>query len=206
MAFVPAPFCVKVVPKFSLPGGGTAVNVLTFRNLDAPTTISQLETLAGVYDNWWGATAKSLVSNQVALVEVVITALDTASDLQFIYTPASPIAGTLSAAALPAQVTLATAFKSTYSGRSRRGRAYWIGLAENEVTGDYVITATADNIRNAWETLGTDAAAESWQHCVLSYVEDGVARTEALVTYVNYYVNVDTRVDTQRRRLPGSGS
>jgi len=124
-----------------------------------------------------------------------------------IYALPSGQTGGLSSPAMPSNVTFATSFRTGYAGRSKRGRAYWVGLAESQVAGDFVSTLAAEAIRGAWEEFGSILAGgfDGFTHVVTSYYENGEPRVTAAYNEVTSYVNVDTRVDTQRRRLPVAG-
>jgi len=200
MAFIPAQYCAKLVPLFEYANGNQAVNVLTFNHAEA-VFASDLELLTDVYQAWWDDTAAPFVANTVKLMSITATDLTNADGLQHVVAIPGGSPGGNTGAVMPANVTFTTTFKTAFSGRSFRGRAYWIGLCENQVVGDLLDATQAENIRDAWETLGAGALESQWTHSVLSYVAAGVPRVTAEITQVTTYVNYDRRVDTQRRRL-----
>ena len=202
MPFVPAIGCVRLVPEFASGSVNVGVNTLNFRSL-TDVTLATMTGLATMYSDIWTETAAPYVANTLRLTRIVVTDLTVSDGLQVTQEYSGGIAGTNTSPPLPNNVTLATAFKSIYAGRSRRGRAYWIGLSENLVAGDDVLATPAENIRAFWQQIGDSSPASDYQHVVLSYVTGGVARTEALATDVTTYINVDNHVDSQRRRLIG---
>ena len=200
MAFIPAQFCAKLVPRFEYPNGNIAVNTLTFSHFEE-IFASDLELLTDAYLAWWDDTAAALVSSSVKLLDITATDLTTASGLQHVHTIAGGSAGGGSAAVMPANVTLCTTFKTAFSGRSFRCRAYWIGLHEGQIVGDFVDATPAENIRAAWDTLSGNTGEAGWGHVVISYETGGAPRVTGLATTVAAYSLFDRRVDTQRRRL-----
>ena len=201
MPFIPAIKVIKLVPEFNLPGGNKAYNTLHVYadGLAGPTWLELAITL---YAEWWGEVADTYVSNQVALASVTATDLTIEGGLTVVEPFSPPVNGADVGAAMPANVTLATSFRTGYSGRSNRGRAYWVGLSEGAVTGDFVTNTVANGIRSAWEAFGLIMSENEMQHVVVSYVNNGLPRVTAQVRSVTDYINVDNRVDTQRRRLP----
>jgi len=114
--------------------------------------------------------------------------------------------GTFSGDALPANVSFAVSLRTGFAGRSRRGRVYHVGLAEGQVTQDFVIAANVTAIVAAYATWLTTLAAQQFTWVIASRISAGVPRATALITPVTAIFAVDARVDTQRRRLPGEGT
>lgn len=114
--------------------------------------------------------------------------------------------GIHSGSALPNNVTFSVKKESGLTGRAARGRTYWIGIPdnvrvasdENQLSAAYVtaVVAAVDSQR-----VGIVALA-GWDPVLVSRFLDGVARTFGLTFPWISSVNIDTRVDTQRGRLP----
>jgi hypothetical protein len=66
-----------------------------------------------------------------------------------------------------------------------------------------VTTAFAASIVQAYDLLVPELIVADAQHCVYSQFTNGQARQEGLLTPITYYL-VDTRLDTQRRRMKGA--
>src|ERR1044072_3328840 len=109
-------------------------------------------------------------------------------------------------AALPNNVTLSIKFDGDLTGRSTRGRMYWLQLQEDQVVGSFVQTTPLGQILGAVEGFFEDIAASSSNatHIVVSYCGNGDWRMEGLKTVVTNYSS-DGIPDSQRRRLPGRG-
>jgi hypothetical protein len=104
--------------------------------------------------------------------------------------------------ALPSYVTVAISLRTPFSGRSRRGRLYHVGMSDDRVTGDYVTTAAETAYINAYNQLRSDLIAEDLSWGVLSYIENGAPRVTPLFTAITNILLVDRKVDHQLRRSP----
>ena len=191
---------------FRATNGETAVNTLTVHSTGviAPST---LQILVDYYIDWFTEVGGLQVSTGWSLVQVSATDLTVQNGQNLIYALPAGQTGGLSSPAMPSNVTFATSFRTGYAGRSKRGRAYWVGLAESQVSGNYLTTLTAEAIRLSWEQFGAGLSGglDGFTHVVTSYYENGAPRVTAAYNEVTSYVNVDNRVDTQRRRLPTVG-
>lgn len=105
---------------------------------------------------------------------------------------------------LPNQVTYSVKRASALTGRSARGRVYWIGLARDDLAAD-------DNFLNAVDATAIVAAIENmrntlngsgWAAVIVSRVTGGLPRIVGVTFPWISTVGVDARVDTLRNRLP----
>lgn len=200
MAFVPITDVIRIVPHFTHPSGKDMVNVLYVRDNIGGEINARMTLLLGAYIGWWSNYCADHVSNEVALSRIIVTDMSVPNGAQIDF-PVDDTTGNVASPALPANVTFATSFRTGFSGRSYRGRAYWIGLAESMVVGNEVTELQADYIRDAWQGFDGAVGLESMGHVLVSFVQNGVVLEQPVVTPINNYVNVDRRVDTQRRRL-----
>jgi len=200
MAFVPVPQVMKVVPEYVYPGGNFAYNTF-YVAAESEVVLGSLEDVVGAVDGWFSEFADLFVANTVKLTRITATDLTEAGGLQYTLDLGAGVPGANVGAVLPANVTIATSFRTGFSGRSNRGRSYWVGLTEGMVTGDFVLDVQAEGIRQAWADLGAALTTLSYTHVVVSYVSNGVPRVTPQIRPVTEYLMVDTRVDTQRRRL-----
>lgn len=109
-------------------------------------------------------------------------------------------------AALPNQVTFSVKKTSGLTGRSARGRSYWIGIPTNETQAsneNFLNSAYAalvvENIKAIREGI---AVVTPWQPVLVSRFSGGVKRDEGETFPWVGETNVDLRVDTNRGRLP----
>lgn len=208
MAFIPAPSCAELVPRFRGPGGNIMNNVYNFARIGGGEYDEVLlQDLINTYIAWEGATTMMGRSNELSLVSVYARALDYPNAPVVEYQLPTPKIGAHSSPLLPGNVTLSISMRTGRAGRSYRGRSYWVGLYESTVAGDFVTTATANTILGKMgNLLSGDFVLDGHQLVVLSKQENGVPRSIAVATPVTNMVIVDTRVDTQRRRLIGTGT
>lgn len=204
MPFLPIIDVIKLVPEFTLPDGQTAVNTLYVGGTQE-VTLGLLNSVINVYEDWFTELASAQVSNNVVLSRIVATDMTVENGQQVVRPMSPPIEGQLAFAMPSAQVTFCTSFRTGYAGRSKRGRAYWVGLAENQITGSFVNSVPADAIRTIWQEFGVAMDNNSTPHVVVSRTNLTPGGT-ASYNGVTSYVNVTERTATQRRRLPGAGS
>jgi hypothetical protein len=184
--------------------GQQMMNVFYFKQ-STPFDETTLDALAVEVATAWAAQFKPLQSNVLTLEYVEATALDTEPGPQVTFSVAT--AGTNSSTApAPSNVTLAVKFASGLTGRSTRGRMFWLGLTVGQLGSDLVNTSDATAIKAAVVNFfGAIFAAVAASHSIVSYCSAGAWRTTALVTPVQFYLLTDNAIDSQRRRLLGRG-
>lgn len=207
MAFVPAPQVIELVPRFrNTTTLATSVNVINVRKTSGSVTAADLEAVSAAYGTWFVGAGNDEVSTGIQLVEIStrdLTAEDSFIDTN-VMSPA--ISGQVANPVMPMNVTLALRLTTGFAGRSRRGRLYFIGLPEQSVSGDYILTAPANGIVEDYTTLKNALATAGYEWVVVSRVNEGVPRTTALITPITAVSYYDLRVDSQRRRLVGEGT
>lgn len=201
--FIPVPKSARAVMRYSC-FGQTVENVFHFSQTDDYAE-SDCAALAGAIVTAWGAEIKPLLSPDVTLEDVTVTAIHVASGPQSI--AAAGIAGTAAEAGFDTiGNTIAIKFGTGNSGRSYRGRMYWpqllaSGVTNNELSlvaaGAY-ISALSDFFAAVNTAVGSD-------HVIVSYQNDCEWRDEGVSTFVTSYSVVDRHLDSQRRRLSGRG-
>lgn len=117
-------------------------------------------------------------------------------------------AGTHPSSALPNNVTFSIKKSSPFTGRSARGRTFWIGVPNNEVLGtdDNLVTQTwadqvvadIDFVRTQTETVGV------WEAVLVSRFANGAKRAMGVTFPWVTTSAVNLVVDTNRGRLPSS--
>ena len=184
---------------------GQVFENVVYLQIDDPWTSTDLTDLNSNAVVSWDARFGPIVSASVTLSKVRSTDQSTFPAPQ-VESP-STADGELVAGALPGNVTVATKFSGGLTGRSTRGRAYFVGLTAAQVVDNHLAAGVADDINQAWSDFFNDLHATVHGtpiHVVVSYVEDGAWRTTALVTPVIGYTT-ENNTDSQRRRLTGRG-
>jgi len=201
-AFIPAPDTARVRMIYSQ-DAQTVMNVFYFTKSGGWDSGS-LHDLADVVSAAWTTHMKVLQSNGLTLE--TIEATDVSVDAGAQYTLSVGASGTHTAPALPNNVTWAIKFTSGLTGRSNRGRMYFLGLVEDQVDSNTVTIAASSGILTGIEGFFAEIQAdEDAFHVIVSYCNAGAWRTTAVTNEVSGYSYFDTTVDSQRRRLPGRG-
>ncbi len=111
--------------------------------------------------------------------------------------------GAIAEAGLPNSVTLSLKKGSGLTGRSARGRWYFVGMNVGALT-------TNENIFDAAQVLSKVSAVNNvrngitatvWDAVIVSRVTNGVERSEGITFPWITVTAVDDKVDSQRRRL-----
>lgn len=203
--FIPALGAAKVVMYWDTPGG-KALNIFHVGKATAWTE-AELTTLLDEISTSWDAHMSALQSTSVDCNRMVLTDLSIAEGAQVDAPPTDDLVGENGTAIAPMNVTVATKFTTGFAGRSRRGRSFFVGLANDSHVGDQMASGFAQAISSAWSSL-RDALAAMTPSCklvVVSYCSGGAWREEALISDVTE-VNTDNTVDSMRSRLYGRGS
>jgi hypothetical protein len=205
MAFIPVPYTAEFVMTYLGLSGNQMKNVINIREATLVSwTPALLQGVIDLLQNWHTATAKLRQSNQCTLTSILGRDLDTADS--YVVEETMSQVGTVVSPMMPANVTFCVKGLTGLAGRSFRSRLYWIGLAETQVLGDYVVAADATAIVAAMNTLRTTLNTQGMSPVVVSRQSNGVPRTTGVATNITNYAKTDDRVDTQRRRLIGEGS
>lgn len=201
-AFIPVPNTVRVNFNYELEAQQVE-NVWYFEGA-APFDSGDCIDLANVLAGEWISHIMPEQPNALKLNTIEVTALDAATapyalkNVSTFGAGASPI--------LPANVTLSVKFSGGLTGRSQRGRTYWLQLSEVDVVGNSVLTGKLGAILGALSAFfdAVNGSVNDCQHVVVSYCNGGAWRTTGATTPVTSYTS-DGLIDSQRRRLTGRG-
>lgn len=199
MAFIRLPDGVRVALEYEA-FGKIVVNVYHVTTTDPIITVKLVD-IAEIFETWWAVDMASNFSDEIELTNITALNLDEANGEKIILpiTPAVP--GGMASTAVPNNVALVVSMNTAQTGRSFRGRAYSAGLSSADVDGNDITSVKAAAIITDYEQLDTDLTAENVQLVVASFVSNKAPRAEAIGTNVVSF-SANTRVDTQRRRLP----
>ena len=189
-------------------GSQRAENVYYIRKTGGGAyTAAQITPAADVFYFWELNTARLQRHNSVSLVMIRATAMDGPGSPAFEY--ATPLAGTAGGIVLPAVASVAIKHASGLSGRSFRGRSYWIGLSTSHLSNaDTIIQGSANTFAAIYNTLRTSLATAGHQLCVASLYSGvtivngykrAVPRAQGVLTPISSST-CGTGIDTQRHR------
>lgn len=202
MAFVPAEDVLRVAVQYISSRGENAVNVFHFKNLDTGPTSVTVPVLFDILDDWFAEDWADAVSN--TWQTDFYSAVDLSVPEGAVYTRVSTATGLVSADALPAQNTVAMSWRTGFSGRSRRGRTYHVGLPETLVENSTLTSAGSATLLNSYNGLLTRLNPGDWKLVIASFVSNRAPRAAALVSQVNAVILTDVIVDSMDKRKPRS--
>lgn len=204
MAFIPVPN-VAAIEIRQLEGLQQVENTLYFLHAGAITPAALQQLVQDMMD-FWIANMIPVQSGYVQLLEVYGRSLDNVSGYEETVTPTSATFGAEGGDAMPNNVTICVSFRTGLTGRTSRGRNYWIGLAEGQVTSNLVNGSAIADILDAYTGMvGEEAVSAGWTWVVVSRYLNGSPRVSGSALTVTNVICTDNIVDSQRRRLPGRG-
>lgn len=200
MPFIPVDETARVAITYTNDDGNTAVNVIHITTEEQPVTPTVLNEMADAIELWLGAEWEDYAATTWTASRLEL--LDLTSHNSFYVDRSISVPGIATGQPMPSTVTIAVSLRSAFSGRSRRGRLYHVGLTENMVEGDYLTSGDATGLITRYETLKTSLELDGFRWCVVSYVSNGLPRTSGLKTIITDIVLTDLKVDRQNRRKP----
>jgi len=202
-SFIPVPKTARAVLRQAC-FGQTVENVFHFIKADDYDGVDCAD-LANAVVTAWDNNIKPLVSPDVVLNDVIVTAIHVVSGPQ--YVASAGITGTAAEAGFETiGNTIAIKFGTGNSGRSYRGRMYWPQLLASGVSNNELSLVAASAYIAALDTFFAEIdSGIGSAHAIVSYQNECEWRTEGVSTAVNSYSVVDRHLDSQRRRLSGRG-
>jgi hypothetical protein len=203
MAWPHLPGIVKVVVTFGF-AGEPSVNVHFVRQREgwSPIPPATLATIAQVFTTALDDEWMPVVPDAWSVDEVVATDYSIPNGEQVAQVAGLPLAGVDISGTLPASIALVTSHRTNKTGRSFRGRSFLPGMSEDGVSHNNaqapVILAAGDY----FDALDVGLDAEEFDLVVYSLYTAGAERAVPVATFVTNRI-INSRVDTQRRRLPG---
>lgn len=108
--------------------------------------------------------------------------------------------GSASGAALPTFNTLAISRRSGFAGRSARGRIFWVGFTESQVSDNTVDSGVVASIVTALENFDAAANLAGFTPVIVSRYTGGALRAHGVTFDIQTWFATDTKVDTRRSR------
>lgn len=180
------------------------MNTLYFRN-PLGWSVGALNDLCGEMYLVWDAHWKPQQASTVILREIVATQLEGEIDNQYTLSLPGTAFGSAGTPSLPNNVSFCVSFRTGLTGRSARGRNYFIGLVEGAVVDSTVNAASIDAIVDGYEAVLALNSTLSHEWVVVQRYSQGVLLPSGITRPINSVLAVNAIVDSQRRRLPGRG-
>lgn len=182
-------------------------NIIHVRHTETQWDAANLQLLTDAMATWWATDLRIAASQDVEMFSVYARSIHAASAEYAETVPDPPLDGNIATSCLPGNVAWAVKLLTGLTGRSYRGRSFFIGLAESSVSGNYIGQTTADAIVDAWVELKDVILPNlSAELVVVSRYTGGEPRVAGVATPVTTISYTDLVVDSQRRRLPGRGA
>lgn len=166
-------------------------------------SLSDIETLAANVDNRVGLSFLPIQTVDCDYIRTEVRGLDSIDDLSAVdSSSAGP--GEIVSEGHPNVVTIAVQRNAGLTGRSSRGRVFWIGLTQldNEDDENFVTSSAGTAIVAAIAAMRASLDLNDWIPVIVSRFTGGAKRAEGVTfNWVNTLI-VDLRIDTQRGRLP----
>jgi len=145
---------------------------------------------------------RPILPTDVNLTELHLRSLHSQNDIELTTPFFVPSPGTAAGAPLPNMNTVCASLRTAFTGRSARGRLYWMGLTENNVAGNLVDLATLNSIQSALRSVRNAMTGLGYFWAIVSFISNGIPRPGGPVYFpVQDIIFVDTQVDSQRGRM-----
>lgn len=205
MAFIPLPNGIKVCMRFRQAEQNTC-NVF-YVTATGTVDLTLLDGIGDTLKAWYVANIQPWQNTNVSLEAIEITDVSVSGGLGIEYTTGLPLLGANVGGAMPNNVTVAVKLGTGLTGRSHRGRQYFVGLPEAYLAGSKqaISTTFQTTLKGAYDALISDLVAYGVELVIASFFSGGVPRTTGVTTPVSS-VSVNPTLDSQRRRLPERGS
>jgi len=205
MPFIPTPDCLQVEMIFNW-DNQIVENVFHY-DMGGGFNAADADMVAAAIKTAWDTTLKAQTAATCSLTKFRMTDVTTQTGFATEYATGLPIAGTKVSASMPNSVSVTIKKATAKRGRSYRGRMFFIGLTEDNVTNNIInsgLTTTFGNFFAAIDSIAISAGGPAILS-VRSLYNGNAPRSEGILTPVTSFIT-DLVVDSQRRRLPGRGS
>ena len=211
MPFIPVPGGVKVTMKYTK-AGQLCANVFWVEVPSSPTP-ADLDAIGGTFKAAWQTHLFGYTSGDVTLTSIEVVDASVVGGLGIEYVTGLPLTGTPGLDGTPNNVTIATKLVTGRTGRSYRGRFYFIGVSPTYLEADqqHIQAVFSTHLVDFVLKLISDLQLLSFSLSVASLYSGvdadhkPIPRAAGVLTSVTNAV-VNATLDSQRRRLPERGS
>lgn len=166
----------------------------------------QIDQLAGGMDGWFSGSILPSLASDYSYFYTSVKGLELQNDFQAIDASGAGPGGDPNQPP-PNNVAYCVKRVSGLTGRSARGRVYVPAIPRSELTANenYVTATWRDSIVANFNNIQSNIGPLGWQEVIVSRYSNGVQRPNFAETFdIAEWTYTDSRVDTQRRRLPAS--
>lgn len=203
MAFQKVDNTVEIDVIYTL--NGVTVQNVFYARFGGEYDQANLQSMADSVGGQVGATWLPLQPSEAVFVRTEVRGLEFENDLMATSVVGAGAGGDI-IEAYPNNVTFSVKKLSSLTGRSARGRCYWIGIPQDKTsspTENDLLPSYADAVVAAVDQIRVDINTQfNFDAVLVSRFSGGVKRVEGVTFGWIGCVAVDNRVDTQRTRLP----
>lgn len=202
MAFIPTSNCLKTVIRFQQ-FGRIYTNSLYWSKPGGWPEGQAIDACNEVFNEW---VTECLPGQSSALTIQNVVGYDMSDVEGYVVTNTvgSATAGSISSPPMPGNVTATVSLRTSNRGKSGRGRIYWVGLGESQVSDNVLNTGVAAEIKGRFEAFWLSVETLiSADLVVVSFQLNNEPRSVGFVQNVTSVI-VDGGIDTQRRRVKPS--
>jgi len=201
MPFIAVPAAIKV-DWFYTYNGQNCMNRMYVNRPETNPTAATCAAVAQQAADWWNGNCKVLVPTSCALRLVQATSVAVQNGPSATFSTGLPSPGTHGSPALPGNVTICVSLRTGLTGRSARGRWFWVGLSEDQVAENDLNAGVATSITAALDNLLGAMNAINSAPIIVSFQNNGAPRVGGPVKFfITDALMVDTITDSQRGRL-----
>lgn len=202
MAFQSVPFTAEIVIEYT-GGGSNMVNVLHAKQ-PAGYSLTSIQLLASTVDGSIGVDWLPIQTQDVSYFATTVRGLENENDLEATNTANAGPGGDVDVG-MPGNVTVAIKKGSGFTGRSARGRIYWIGLprAALQASKNLLDVPAVDSVELAITTMLTKITNSGWDPVIVSRFTAGAPRVVGITFPWIITAATNLEVDSQRNRLLG---
>ncbi len=201
MVFQPVTDTAEIVIKYN-GYGSDMVNVLAAAK-SGGYDLADLTALAAAVDALVAADWLEIQTEDVAYVSTTVRGLANQNDFEVVNSDTAG-AGELVEIGMSGNVTVSIKKESGFTGRSARGRIYWIGMVRSQLSANKnrVDGTALALIETKLELMRTGIVTAGWTPVIISRFSEGVQRTPVALTFPWISSTaINDEVDSQRRRL-----
>lgn len=200
MAFQPVTDTAEIVVKYNM-SLEAMFNVFHAEKVGG-YTLADLQLLADTVDAVIGTNWLAIQTQDAVYQETLVRGLASINDQEAVSsTSAGP--GLVVSEALPGNVTLSIKKGSGQTGRSARGRIYWIGLPTVDLSTNenQILALKRDDIVQAVDTMRNAIEGTVWTPVIVSRFTGGLKRAAGETFNWTTVTAVNDNIDSNRKRL-----
>lgn len=201
MAFQAVPDTASVVTNYI--GGNKPVQMTFYAEFLGGYSPADLVVLASNVDNRVVSDFLPIQTNNIIYSNTTVRGLNAENDLEVTDADGTGPGGVVGKG-LPNNVTFALKRLSGLTGRSARGRVFWLGMPDTDLDANenFVAGAAATTILAAFDGMRIALGLSGWSAVLVSRISGGVKRDPAITFPWVSSAITDERVDSHRGRLP----